>query len=57
MERKKIVIIMAAGHGTRMGSALPKQFIELDGRPILQMTIEKFDLACPDIKIITVLPK
>lgn len=48
---------MAAGHGTRMGSALPKQFIELDGRPILQMTIEKFVLACPDIKIITVLPK
>lgn len=48
---------MAAGHGTRMGSALPKQFIELDGRPILQMTIEKFVQACPDIKIITVLPK
>ena len=48
---------MGAGHGTRMGSAIPKQFLELDGRPILQMTIEKFVLACPDIKIITVLPK
>lgn len=57
MDRKKYVIIMAAGHGTRMGSALPKQFLELDGRPILQMTIEKFVTACPDIKIITVLPK
>lgn len=57
MDRKKYVIIMAAGHGTRMGSALPKQFLELGGRPILQMTIEKFVLACPDIKIITVLPK
>ena len=57
MDRKKYVIIMAAGHGTRMGSALPKQFIELEGRPILQMTIEKFVQACPDVKIITVLPK
>lgn len=48
---------MAAGHGTRMGSALPKQFMDIDGRPILQMTMEKFVMAFPDIKIITVLPK
>ncbi|MDO5442146.1 MAG: 2-C-methyl-D-erythritol 4-phosphate cytidylyltransferase [Bacteroidia bacterium] len=48
---------MAAGHGTRMGTALPKQFLELGGRPILQMTIEQFVIACPDIRIITVLPK
>ena len=57
MERKKYVIIMAAGHGTRMGSNVPKQFLELDGKPILQMTIEKFVLSYPDIRIITVLPK
>lgn len=48
---------MAAGHGTRMGLNLPKQFLELGGRPILQCTIEKFINACPDIKVITVLPE
>lgn len=57
MDRKKYVIIMAAGHGTRMGTTLPKQFLELDGRPVLRMTMEKFVMACPDIRIITVLPQ
>lgn len=57
MDRKRYVIIMAAGHGTRMGSSIPKQFLELQGKPILQMTIEKFVMACPNIKVITVLPK
>lgn len=57
MERKKIVVVMAAGHGVRMGSALPKQFIELGGKPILQRTIENFVRAVPDIKVVTVLPK
>ena len=57
MDRKKYVIIMAAGSGTRMGSELPKQFIELDGKAILQMTIETFQKACPDVSVITVLPE
>ncbi len=57
MERKKYLVVMAAGHGARMGSALPKQFIELAGRPILQRTIECFVRAVPDIKVVTVLPK
>jgi 2-C-methyl-D-erythritol 4-phosphate cytidylyltransferase len=33
MERRKFVIIMAAGSGTRMGADRPKQFIELAARP------------------------
>ena len=57
MGRKKYVIVMAAGSGTRMGSELPKQFIELDGKAILQMTIETFLKACPDVSVITVLPE
>ena len=56
MSRKKYVIVMAAGSGTRMGSELPKQFIELDGKAILQMTIETFRKACPDVSVVTVLP-
>lgn len=57
MERKKYVIVMAAGSGTRMGASVPKQFMDLDGKPILQRSMEKFLRACPDVKIITVLPK
>ena len=57
MGRKKYVIVMAAGSGTRMGSELPKQFIELDGKAILQMTIEAFMQACPDVSVVTVLPE
>lgn len=57
MERKKFVIIMAAGSGTRMGAQMPKQFLELDGKAILQKTIEVFLEACPGISVITVLPQ
>ena len=48
---------MAAGSGTRMGAQLPKQFLELDGKAILRKTIEVFLEACPDVSVITVLPK
>lgn len=57
MGRKKYVVVMAAGSGTRMGSQTPKQFLELDGRVILRRTIEVFTEACPDITVITVLPE
>lgn len=39
---KLAVIIPAAGSGTRMGSPLPKPFIELVGAPILEHTIRSF---------------
>lgn len=48
---------MAAGSGTRMGAELPKQFLELDGKAVLQRTIEVFVKACPKISVITVLPE
>ena len=57
MDRKKYVIVMAAGSGTRMGADMPKQFIELGGKAILQMTIERFLEACPDVSVIIVLPE
>ena len=56
MKRKKYVIIMAAGSGTRMGGEKPKQFLELEGKAILHKTIEVFLQACPNINVITVLP-
>ncbi len=35
-------IIVAGGSGTRMGSAIPKQFLLLNGKPVLMHTIEAF---------------
>ena len=57
MDRKRYVIIMAAGSGTRMGAEVPKQFIELCGKAVLQRTIEVFLEACPGIRVVTVLPE
>ena len=57
MSRKLYLVITAAGSGTRMGSATPKQFLCLGGKAILQRTIEVFVRAVPDVKVVTVLPK
>ena len=40
---KTIAIIVAGGSGTRFGAQLPKQFLELGGKPILMRTIEAFE--------------
>ena len=57
MSRKRYLVVTAGGSGTRMGSDLPKQFLSLDGRAVLQRTVERFLEACPDIRVITVLPE
>ena len=57
MEGKKFLIVTAGGTGTRMGAALPKQFLPLGGVPILRRTMEVFLRAVPDIQVITVLPE
>lgn len=52
----KTIIITAGGIGKRMQSLLPKQFIELNGSPILMHTILKFNHYDADIDIVVVLP-
>ncbi len=42
MRRSFHVIIVAAGSGVRLGAQLPKQYINLGGKPILRRTIESF---------------
>ena len=37
-----IALIFASGRGTRMGSEIPKQFLEINGKPILIHTAELF---------------
>ena len=50
------VIIAAGGSGSRFNSDLPKQFVELQGVPILMRTIDVFKRAIPKIEVILVLP-
>jgi 2-C-methyl-D-erythritol 4-phosphate cytidylyltransferase len=51
------VVIVAGGSGKRMGADIPKQFLELAGRPVLMHTIERFKAFNDAIEIITVLPE
>lgn len=54
---KVYVIITAGGVGKRMGGNTAKQFLELDGKPVLLRTIEMFRELSPNINIILTLPQ
>ena len=54
---KRYAIIVAGGSGQRMESPVPKQFMELNQKPVLMHTIEKFYSAASSIHIVVVLPK
>ncbi len=54
---KKFVIILAGGVGKRMGLKIPKQFFNLNGKPILAHTIEKFFNYDNNLEIIVVIPE
>ncbi len=54
---KKFVIIVAGGSGSRMGTDIPKQFLELCGKPVLMHTIQAFYDFDPDSRLILVLPE
>lgn len=53
---KKFAVIVAGGSGSRMQSAVPKQFLELNGHPVLWYTLQAFLQAYDDMQIILVLP-
>lgn len=53
----KAAVIVAGGTGSRMQSDLPKQFIEIKGKPIIIYTIEKFLLAFETIELVVVCHK
>lgn len=54
---KNFVIIVAGGSGSRMGTEIPKQFLELFEKPVLMHTIQVFHDFDPESKIILVLPE
>lgn len=49
------VIIVAAGSGKRFGGDVPKQFIEIGGKPLIIHTLEKFENCTAIDEIILVL--
>jgi 2-C-methyl-D-erythritol 4-phosphate cytidylyltransferase len=54
---KLYALIVAGGSGKRMGSELPKQYLELAGKPVLMRTLERFKAFDESIELITVLPE
>jgi 2-C-methyl-D-erythritol 4-phosphate cytidylyltransferase len=54
---KKYALIVAGGTGTRMQSAVPKQFLNLVGKPILMHTLAQFSQCPSKPEIILVLPE
>lgn len=53
----KYAIIVAGGSGRRMGSAVPKQFLLLHGKPVLYYTLKTFLETYDDLRIVLVLPE
>lgn len=53
----KYAVLVAGGSGSRMGTVVPKQFLELSGRPVLLHTLRKFFAYSSDLQVILVLPK
>ncbi|MDB9963735.1 2-C-methyl-D-erythritol 4-phosphate cytidylyltransferase [Vicingaceae bacterium] len=51
------VIILAGGKGLRMGTTVPKQFLEIKGKAIILHTLGKFEEALPSAELLLVLPK
>lgn len=54
---KKFAVIVAGGSGSRMNNAIPKQFLLLNGKPVLYYPINTFLKAYDDLQIILVLPE
>lgn len=56
MKKPYITIIVAGGSGKRMNAEIPKQFIEIHGKPILMHTLEVFHRFDESMQLILVLP-
>lgn len=54
---KKFALIVAGGSGSRMETSIPKQFLEICGKPVLMYTFEAFTKFDSEIEFILVLPE
>ncbi len=53
---KRYVIIVAGGSGTRMGTSVSKQYLEIGGKPILMHTLQNFFQYDSAVNLILVIP-
>lgn len=51
-----VAIVVAGGKGTRFGGDRPKQFLELDGIPIIIQTLRQFERSQTIREVVVVLP-
>lgn len=51
-----VAIVVAAGKGTRLGGNRPKQFLELDGVPVIIHTLRQFERSPEINEVVIVLP-
>lgn len=51
---KRAAVIVAGGQGHRMGGEIPKQFRELEGKPIIIQTLEQFYRFDPHLDVVVV---
>lgn len=52
---KKALILVAGGTGTRMRSSIPKQFLELNGKPLIFHTLNQFLAVYPELEVVLVM--
>jgi 2-C-methyl-D-erythritol 4-phosphate cytidylyltransferase len=52
-----VAIVVAAGKGTRLGGDRPKQFLELDGIPVIVHTLKQFERCREISELVIVLPR
>ena len=57
MNSNEYALVVAGGKGTRISSKTPKQFLELNGLPVLMHTLLAFYRYSEDITVILVLPE
>lgn len=54
---EKYAVIVAGGSGLRMGTVVPKQFLEINERPVIWYTLNTFLESFDDLEVILVLPQ
>ena len=55
-DKRVTAILLAAGKGTRMGGSVRKQYMELDGRPLLSYSLETLEKSRVITDIVVVVP-
>jgi len=53
---RRIVLVAAAGGGTRFGAAMPKQYAMLDGQPVILRTLARLRAMQPDAMYVALAP-